>query len=722
MAGPQFGTSAGAIVAATGSAYGADGAGTTVFGLSVAPGGVDSGLDTTAGVNIFLFLESGIVVGRVGATAGAAATGPAAFAVSIDPATGVVSMVQYMSLDHPTNPNPDESMSILDAALQATVTVTDGDGDPATSSVNIGSHVQFQDDGPTAGIVATGQTVSLDESAGNQVDSNDVTGPIAAFAGVANVGDDPDVAGTGPIQFATNVNALVAATGSAYGADGAGTTAFSLNVAPGGVDSGLDTTAGVNIFLFLENGIVVGRVGATAGVAAAGPAAFALAINPSTGAVSMVEYLSINHPNAANPDDSVSILNTAVQAVVTVTDGDGDLATASVNIGSLISFQDSAPVMTGASNINIQNSGDVAHTGTFAFNLGADGAATNNDVITNVTGSATVGGVPVTNWSLVPGAENATTATYTFSFNYPIGGGNTALATGTLVFDKVAGTYTIDLANPIQGVTTILQTAEGTLFQGYEFGTSTLDGSQPEISVTQIQDLAGTANDIYVQFTSVAEPSSGTGDNALELSNWVPGGDNPDPINGGGDTSWSAGQLFNQADSWVSTSNSANGVAGDTIQGGEVLDFNLVQGANPTGTLAAPGTYAQASAMFLKFDGIGASEDMIVILKLYDPNTNTYTTRAIMVENGDIQKGPGVGPGQYSGITLDNNDGLVIIESNDYNNPGENWVIVGAQIAGSDEGVTGTAINLNNAIGAGDSDVDNAAERSVELQRHGDGR
>jgi hypothetical protein len=122
-----------------------------------------------------------------------------------------------------------------------------------------------------------------------------VTGPLAAFAGVANKGVDPDMAA----QFATNASALVAATGSAYGADGAGTTAFGLSVAPGGVDSGLDTTAGVNIFLFLENGIVVGRVGATAGVAAAGPAAFALSINPTTGAVSMVEYL--NHANATTP-------------------------------------------------------------------------------------------------------------------------------------------------------------------------------------------------------------------------------------------------------------------------------------------------------------------------------------------------------------------------------------------------------------------------------------
>ncbi|MCF2515235.1 DUF5801 domain-containing protein [Sphingomonas sp. G124] len=700
MAGPQFGTSAAAIVAATGSAYGADGAGTTVFGLSVAPGGVDSGLDTTAGVNIFLFLENGLVVGRVGATAGAAAAGPAAFALSIDPSTGFISMVEYMSINHPNTGNPDDSVSILNTAVQATVTVTDGDSDPATTSVNIGSHIQFQDDGPTAGIATTGQTVSLDESAGNQVDSNDVTGPIAAFAGVANVGDDPDVAGTGPIQFATSAAALVAATGSAYGADGAGTTLFGLSVAPGGVDSGLDTTAGVNIFLFLENGVVVGRVGATAGVAAAGPAAFALSINPTTGVVSMVEYLSIYHPNAANPDDSVSIINTAVQATVTVTDGDSDTATNSVNIGSLISFQDSAPIMTSASNINIQNSGDVAHTGAFAFNLGADGANTSNDVITNVTGGATVGGVAVTNWILTPGAENATTANYSFSFDYPIGGGNTAHETGTLVFDKVAGTYTIDLANPIQGVVTILQTATGTLFQGYEFGTSTLDNSQPAISVTQIQDLAGTANDIYVQFTSVAEPSSGTGNNALEVTNWVPGADNPPPIDAppnpdASDFTWNPGQVFNQTDSWVSTSNDSNGVAGDTIQGGEVLDFNLVQGANPTGTLASPATYAQASSMFLKFDGIGTSEDMIVVLKVYDTVAHTYSTVALMVQNSDIQKGPGSGPGIYSGITLDQNDGLIVIEPNDYQQGNTNLVIVGAQIAGSDEGVSGTAIDFN---------------------------
>ena len=130
--------------------------------------------------------------------------------------------------------------------------------------------------------------------------------------------------------------------------------------------------------------------------------------------------------------NSVSITNGAIQATVTVTDGDGDPATNSVNIGSLLSFQDSGPVMTAASNINIENSGDVAHTGTFAFNLGADGASADNNVISNVTGSATVNGVAVTNYVLTPGVENATTASYSFSFDYPTGDGTTAHETGTL--------------------------------------------------------------------------------------------------------------------------------------------------------------------------------------------------------------------------------------------------------------------------------------------------
>ena len=147
-----------------------------------------------------------------------------------------------------------------------------------------------------------------------------------------------------------------------------------------------------------------------------------------------------------------------------------------------------------------------------------------------MTGGATVNGVAVTNWMISETSENALTAVYTFSFDY-----NGGTETGTLTFYKTgpgAGTYTIDLANPIAGVS-IVQTATGSLFQGYELGTLNFDNSQPDVSVTQVSANA------FVQFTSVAEPSSGTGANNLSTTS--------------GDLTFTNGEFFTQASTWVST-------------------------------------------------------------------------------------------------------------------------------------------------------------------------
>jgi Ca2+-binding RTX toxin-like protein len=134
------------------------------------------------------------------------------------------------------------------------------------------------------------------------------------------------------------------------------------------------------------------------------------------------------------------------------------------------------------------------------------------------------------------------------------------------------------------------------------------------------------------------------------------------------------------------------------LQKGEVLDLNFYN-TDPTGFLGTPPT-AQATTVFLKFDGIN-SEDLVVILKLVDPDDGTTTTKAIIIENSDIYKTQAAVPAGF-GIVLDQNDGAVIIESNDYNLlPGENWVIEGMQILTSNEGITGTGINLNSATGAG---------------------
>src|SRR5262249_37829747 len=90
--------------------------------------------------------------------------------------SGVVSVAQYASLKHPDATNPDDSVSITDGALLAVVTVTDGDGDKATSSTGIGDAVQFQDDGPTIGPISDG----LVDFAANDSVTNPLNGVVGA--------------------------------------------------------------------------------------------------------------------------------------------------------------------------------------------------------------------------------------------------------------------------------------------------------------------------------------------------------------------------------------------------------------------------------------------------------------------------------------------------------------------------------------------------------------
>jgi len=88
----------------------------------------------------------------------------------------------------------------------------------------------------------------------------------------------------------------------------------------------------------------------------------------------------------------------------------------------------------------------------------------------------------------------------------------------------------------------------------------------------------------------------------------------------------------------------------------------------------------------------------VVVLKLVDTETLAHTTRALIVDNTDILKLGNVLTPDYH-IVLDNNDGAVIIESNDFNGAGEHFVMTGAQILTSTEGITGSALNFNSQTG-----------------------
>ncbi len=141
--------------------YGADGAGTTSYGVSVV-NGTDSGLiDVATGQSIFLFNNGGVVEGRVGGVNGAVA-----FTVSVNSATGVVTLNQVRALDHPNAADPDDPVSPNAGSIQLTVTAVDGDGDPISQTINIGGSLVFEDDGPTA-VDDTDSVIEGDSTNGN---------------------------------------------------------------------------------------------------------------------------------------------------------------------------------------------------------------------------------------------------------------------------------------------------------------------------------------------------------------------------------------------------------------------------------------------------------------------------------------------------------------------------------------------------------------------------
>jgi T1SS-143 domain-containing protein len=382
MSAPQYAHGSDAVVAAT-VVPGADEVVSVEYSLQIVGGnGSDSGLTTTDGRAIHLFLENGIIVGRYdkpndGDTdinqPGHPDPDPAAFAIHID-SSGHISVAQFVSLSHPNTGSNDEDITFSSDTFLAKVTVVDFDGDTVTDTVDISREVRFDDDGPQARFALSGSPIIHDETVGVDGGTNDVAANLSSlFTAISNKGNDPheSAAPEPEIGYAQSSGAIVSVTAD-FGADGpaaGGGIAYAIDV-PGGsnAQSGLQTTEGLNIRLFEVNStLIVGRyeVGGNNNPDGSGnePAAFAIHIDPDTGVVTVVQYVSLKHddrgdPNEANdngtnandaapndiPDPIQQWLNDgALRVTVTVTDGDGDSVSQQYNIGNKIIFLDDGP-------------------------------------------------------------------------------------------------------------------------------------------------------------------------------------------------------------------------------------------------------------------------------------------------------------------------------------------------------------------------------------------
>ncbi|WP_248295602.1 enhanced entry virulence factor RtxA [Legionella pneumophila] len=329
-----------------------------------------SGLQTTDGTPINLFLESnGDITGRAG-DVGA----PAVFAIRMNPNTGAITVAQYGSIKQFDTSSYDEAVD-LTGRISAVVTAKDSDGDVSNVEIPIGQLIIFEDDGPSV-------TMTVSDNNAITLNTQDAE----------TIGGDSDSASFAA-AFAVTPN---------YGADGAGTTVttYALSVSAQGVDSGLDNN-GNNIYLYNIAGSVVGSTSATQAGITTGNTIFSLGVNSSSGVVTLTQHQEVDHglPGASsNYAAQEAILNTGLvflNATAVTTDRDGDTATASasLDLGGNVKFDDDGPsvTMTVSDNnvitLNTQDadtigaasdSDSVSFAAAFAVtpNYGADGAGT----------------------------------------------------------------------------------------------------------------------------------------------------------------------------------------------------------------------------------------------------------------------------------------------------------------------------------------------------------
>ncbi|MGY3921450.1 retention module-containing protein, partial [Aeromonas eucrenophila] len=183
-------------------AFGADGTGSIGYNLVLNGNNVASGL-YAVDPQVANGQGAQIVLNQVGNVITGSANGVNYFTLTINPATGAVTLNLLDNVWHGDTGNHDDSVSLTlnSGVLTLVQTVTDSDGDSAKASLDLGVSgiFRFEDDGPSASAKAeVSAGVTLDETGG--FDTADIS--AASISGLFNA----------PV----------------YGADGAGSVQYSL--------------------------------------------------------------------------------------------------------------------------------------------------------------------------------------------------------------------------------------------------------------------------------------------------------------------------------------------------------------------------------------------------------------------------------------------------------------------------------------------------------------
>ncbi|WP_371230046.1 retention module-containing protein [Pseudomonas sp. QE6] len=326
-------------------------------------GGTASGL-SSGGQTIYLYQIGNQVVGSTASTQGAVTAGNTVFGLSVD-GSGKVTLTQYAELDHP-KPGSDQQISLGSdlVSLQGTASITDFDGDKATSttSLDLGGKVTFDDDGPSI-------SVGLSNAQIDALETHD-----ALTIGVNADHDTADFSGAFTV---TQQNAGADTPASAV------SWTYALQLSAGvtqGSFSGL-SSGGAAIYLYTIGGQVVGSTANSLGAVSAGNTVFSLSANSSTGVVTLTQNSAIDHAlpgSDSNYDSQQAVLNTGLvqlHGTASITDFDGDTSTSSTNLdlGGKVAFADDGPVVSQPLTQNVFDAKGFHLEGILDVNFGADG-------------------------------------------------------------------------------------------------------------------------------------------------------------------------------------------------------------------------------------------------------------------------------------------------------------------------------------------------------------
>jgi hypothetical protein len=456
-------------------------------------------------------------------------------------------------------------------------------------------------------------------------------------------------------------------------------------VTSNGVNSGLSSN-GASIFLYSIGGVITGSTAASAGTVNTSNTIFTLGVS-SSGVVTLTQAQQIDHPIASDPtptgapfdDHLVTLANGLVTLTATAatTDFDGDtaIASSSVDLGGNVRFADDGPNLSILTNISGPNT-NAPLQGTYTSNIGADQVLNSSydGVVLNNFSGTTGGGRAITNQTLNWASEDSSSVIYNFSFKYYAGPASITqdTATGTVVFNKLNGTYTFDLDSPIGSVITA-STSSAISQVNYD----TQGNNAPEIVAQQY------SSDFWGVLTARTGPSGGTS------------GLGTTDINGGSpNLAYVSGDLLeNDIVNYLNVSTSTVGIGSDTIQPDELLNYDFykqnpvtVSGSGASINPAAPRAYADSVSLVIDQLNFG-SEDIAVLIKLYNITLDTYSTKLLIANNSaDYVLGA---------------DGFYHVTISTANYDSANYKIYGVQVITSTDdltGNTGFSLTGNNSV------------------------